>query len=102
MHLIKLLWTADRPSFAGKYYKLDAPPYNPGNVQDPHPPILIGGGGEKRTLRIVAKYADMCNVSGSPEDVKRKFGLLDQYAQDAGRDPSQHSPHDPGPAVPER
>jgi F420-dependent oxidoreductase-like protein len=87
-HLVKLLWTADRPSFAGKYYKLDAPPYNPGNVQDPHPPILIGGGGEKRTLRIVAKYADMCNVSGSPEDVKRKFDLLDQYAQDAGRDPA--------------
>jgi F420-dependent oxidoreductase-like protein len=86
-HLVKLLWTADRPSFAGKYYSLDGPPYNPPNVQDPHPPILIGGGGEKRTLKIVAKYADMANVSGSPADVKRRFALLDQYAQEAGREP---------------
>ena len=86
-NLVKLLWTQERPSFAGKYYSLDKPPYNPPNVQTPHPPILIGGSGEKRTLRIVAKYADMCNVSGSPEDVRRKFGLLDQYAQEAGRDP---------------
>ncbi|MEK7248405.1 MAG: TIGR03560 family F420-dependent LLM class oxidoreductase [Chloroflexota bacterium] len=87
-NLVKLLWTTERPAFSGKYYSLDKPPYNPPNVQTPHPPILIGGSGEKRTLRIVAKYADMCNVSGSPEDVKRKFGLLDQYAQDAGRDPN--------------
>jgi F420-dependent oxidoreductase-like protein len=86
-NLVKLLWTEERPTFTGKYYTLDKPPYNPPNVQTPHPPILIGGSGEKRTLRIVAKYADMCNVSGSPEDVKRKFGLLDQYAQEAGRDP---------------
>jgi len=87
-HLIKLLWTADRPSFAGNYYRLDGPPFNPPNLQDPHPPILIGGSGEKRTLRIVAKYADMANVSGSPEEVKHKFELLDRYAEDAGRDPN--------------
>ncbi len=86
-HLIKLLWTEERPSFNGKYYSLDKPPYNPPNAQKPHPPILIGGSGEKRTLRIVAKYADMCNVGGSPEDCKRKFKLLDQYAEEAGRDP---------------
>jgi F420-dependent oxidoreductase-like protein len=86
-NLVKLLWTQDRPSFSGKYYSLDKPPYNPPNVQTPHPPILIGGSGEKRTLRIVAKYADMCNVSGSPEEIKRKFKLLDQYAEEAGRDP---------------
>jgi alkanesulfonate monooxygenase SsuD/methylene tetrahydromethanopterin reductase-like flavin-dependent oxidoreductase (luciferase family) len=73
--------------FQGKYYRLEGPPYNPPNVQTPHPPILIGGGGEKRTLRIVARYADMANVQGSPEEIKRKFALLDQYAQEAGRDP---------------
>jgi alkanesulfonate monooxygenase SsuD/methylene tetrahydromethanopterin reductase-like flavin-dependent oxidoreductase (luciferase family) len=84
---VKLLWTQDRPSFTGKYYSLDRPPYNPANLQQPHPPILIGGSGEKRTLRIVAKYADMCNVSGSPEEVRHKFKLLDQYAEEAGRDP---------------
>jgi F420-dependent oxidoreductase-like protein len=86
-NLIKLLWTQEKPMFQGKYYRLEGPPYNPPNVQTPHPPILIGGGGEKRTLRIVARYADMANVQGSPEEIKRKFALLDQYAQEAGRDP---------------
>ncbi|HVP05967.1 MAG TPA: TIGR03560 family F420-dependent LLM class oxidoreductase [Dehalococcoidia bacterium] len=86
-NLIKLLWTQEKPMFQGKYYRLEGPPYNPPNVQTPHPPILIGGGGEKRTLRIVARYADIANVQGSPEDIKRKFALLDQYAQEAGRDP---------------
>ena len=71
-------------------------------MQEPHPPILIGGGGEKRTLRIVAKYADMCNVSGSPEEVKHKFGLLDQHCAGRRPRPEEHPPHDPGAAVPER
>ncbi len=87
VHLIKLLWTEPRPSVAGKYYRLDRPPYNPPNLQEPHPPILIGGGGEKRTLRIVAKYADIANVSGTPDDVRHKFAVLDGYCKDLGRDP---------------
>jgi F420-dependent oxidoreductase-like protein len=86
--LIKLLWTEDRPSFDGKYYQLDAPPYNPPNVQTPHPPIMIGGGGEKRTLRTVASYADASNVQGTPDDVAHKFSVLDQHCKDVGRDPS--------------
>jgi F420-dependent oxidoreductase-like protein len=87
VHLIKLLWTEPRPSFAGTYYSLDRPPYNPPNLQEPHPPILIGGGGEKRTLRIVAKYADIANVSGTPDEVRHKFGVLDGYCKEIGRDP---------------
>ena len=87
VHLIKLLWTEQRPSFAGKYYSLDRPPYNPPNLQEPHPPILIGGGGEKRTLRIVAKYADIANVSGTPDEVRHKFEVLDGYCKELGRDP---------------
>jgi F420-dependent oxidoreductase-like protein len=87
-NLIKLLWTQERPAFAGKYYSLDRPPYNPPNVQ-PHPPILIGGGGEKRTLRIVAKYADVANVQGSPEEVAHKFQVLDDHCRAVGRDPAE-------------
>ncbi len=90
VHLIKLLWTEQRPSFAGKYYSLDRPPYNPPNLQSAsggHPPILIGGGGEKRTLRIVARYADIANVSGTPDEVRHKFAVLDGYCKEIGRDP---------------
>jgi F420-dependent oxidoreductase-like protein len=88
-NLVKLLWTEDRPSFSGKYYSLDRPPYNPPNASQPHPPILIGGGGEKRTLRIVAKYADVANVQGTPEEVAHKFGVLDEHCRAVGRDPAE-------------
>lgn len=87
-HLIKLLWTEQRPKFEGKYYQLHEPPFNPPNVQQPHPPFLIGGGGEKRTLRTVARYADACNVSGTPQEVRHKFEVLAQHCRDAGRDAS--------------
>lgn len=83
--LIKLLWTQPSPRFEGKHYQLNQPPYNPPNVQQPHPPILIGGGGEKRTLRAVARYADACNVSGTPEEVRHKFDVLEQHCRDVGR-----------------
>ena len=86
VQVIKLLWTQTRPTFQGRYYQLDQPPYNPPNVQQPHPPILIGGGGEKRTLRTVAKYADATNVSGTPEEVQHKYDVLEQHCKDVGRD----------------
>lgn len=86
--LIKLLWTEPLPRFEGKYYQLNAPPYNPPNVQQPHPPILIGGGGEKKTLRITARYADAANVQGTPEEVRHKFEVLEKHCREIGRDPS--------------
>ena len=89
VQVIKLLWTQTRPTFQGRYYQLDQPPYNPPNVQQPHPPILIGGGGEKRTLRTVAKYADATNVSGTPEDVRHKYEVLEEHCKDVGRDFSE-------------
>lgn len=90
--LIKKLWTEDRPTFEGEYYQLKAPPYHPPNVQKPHPPILIGGAGEKRTLRTVARFADVANVSfnqAHPDTVRHKFEVLDQHCRDIGRDPSE-------------
>jgi F420-dependent oxidoreductase-like protein len=91
VQVIRLLWTEDRPKFQGRYYQLDQPPYNPPNVQQPHPPILVGGAGEKRTLRIVAKYADIANVSfdyALPEMTRHKFDVLDKHCEEIGRDPS--------------
>src|SRR3990172_6449516 len=87
--VIKLLWTQPRPKFQGRYYQLDEPPYNPPNVQQPHPPILIGGSGERRTLRTVARYADATNVSGTPDDARRKFEVLEGHCREVGRDYSQ-------------
>ncbi|MHC4479792.1 MAG: TIGR03560 family F420-dependent LLM class oxidoreductase [Planctomycetota bacterium] len=86
VQVIKLLWTQPRPTFEGRYYQLDQPPYNPPNVQQPHPPIVVGGGGEKRTLSTVAKYADAANVSGTPEEVRHKYEVLEQHCREAGRD----------------
>ena len=86
VQVIRLLWTESSPVFEGRYYQLDHPPYSPPNIQQPHPPILIGGGGEKRTLRTVAKYADAANVSGTPEQLKHKFEVLERHCKDVGRD----------------
>jgi alkanesulfonate monooxygenase SsuD/methylene tetrahydromethanopterin reductase-like flavin-dependent oxidoreductase (luciferase family) len=56
-------------------------------VTQPHPPILVGGGGEKRTLLLVARYADACNLfTGSPSDVAQKLDVLRRHCDDEGRD----------------
>jgi F420-dependent oxidoreductase-like protein len=86
VQVIKLLWTEQRPTFNGRYYQLDQPPYNPPNVQQPHPPILVGGGGEKRTLRTAASFADAVNVIGTPDELRHKFQVLEGHCKDAGTD----------------
>jgi len=89
VQVIKLLWTSQRPTFQGRYYQLDAPPYNPPNVQKPHPPIMIGGSGPKRTLRTAARYADAVNLWGPPEMARQSVEALKGHCRDLGRDPSQ-------------
>ena len=85
VQLIKLLWTQPLPKMEGTYYQLNAPPYNPPNVQQPHPPILIGGGGEQLTLRAVARLGNACNIFGDAETVRRKFEVLRRHCETAGR-----------------
>jgi F420-dependent oxidoreductase-like protein len=86
--LIKALFTANGPvDFEGRYYHLDTAPFAPRCVQQPHPPIMIGGGGEKRTLRTLARYGDVMNVFGSPAIVEHKIAVLDAHCADLGRDP---------------
>lgn len=72
--------------FDGTYYQLAETICSPAPIATPHPPILIGGGGEKRTLRLVAKYANACHIPGSPTEVKHKLAVLRQHCDDVGRD----------------
>jgi F420-dependent oxidoreductase-like protein len=85
--VLKTLWTQDRGNFKGRYYQLTDAPLAPKPVQRPHPELMIGGGGEKVTLKIVARHADHWNVWGGPEVLARKGALLDGYCKAAGRDP---------------
>ena len=62
---------------------------SPQSITRPRPPIMIGGGGEKKTLRLVAQYADACNVFGSPEMIARKYRILDEHCAAVGRDPAE-------------
>jgi alkanesulfonate monooxygenase SsuD/methylene tetrahydromethanopterin reductase-like flavin-dependent oxidoreductase (luciferase family) len=80
--------TEDRVTFAGKHYRLEGATYHPRPVQQPHPPIWIGAGGERRTIPIAARHADVWHSFGSVEALERKAAVLDRAADAAGRDPA--------------
>jgi F420-dependent oxidoreductase-like protein len=85
--VIKSLWTERRSTFKGRYYQLSDAPLDPKPVQAPHPELMIGGGGEKVTLRIVARHADHWNVWGGPQVLARKGAVLERHCEAVGRDP---------------
>jgi F420-dependent oxidoreductase-like protein len=87
IQIIRKMWT-EKPtaSFNGKYYQIHNAYCNPKPIQKPSPPILVGGSGERKTLRIVAKYADACNLIGSAETVKGKLSILREHCKSVGRD----------------
>ena len=87
IQVIRKMWT-DEPyaSFNGKYYQIRNAYCNPKPIQKPSPPILVGGSGERKTLKIVAKYADACNLFGSPETVTKKLDILKEHCKSVGRD----------------
>lgn len=86
--VIKRLFAESSVDFKGKYYQLKSAPLEPKPLQTPLP-LLIGGGGEKLTLKITAKYADEWNVWGTVDTLKHKMAILDQHCQDLGRDPGE-------------
>src|SRR5271154_2820066 len=79
------MWSGDESPYRGKHYSLDRPLNSPQSLTRPHPPIMIGGGGEKKTLRFVAKYADACNLFPGP-DLPRKLDVLRAHCDAEGRD----------------
>jgi F420-dependent oxidoreductase-like protein len=87
VQIIKGMWTNPTGfTFQGKYHKVNNALCLPEPIQKPHPPIMIGGGGEKQTLRIVAKYADACNLFGGPKGIKAKLDVLKKHCSAVGRD----------------
>ena len=87
IQIIRKMWTEEPvANFNGRYYQIKNAYCNPKPIQKPSPPIMVGGSGERQTLKIVAKYADACNLFGSVETVKRKLGVLKEHCKSVGRD----------------
>src|SRR5260370_23427305 len=80
------MWTQEEAAFEGKYYQVRRVINQPKGAQKPHIPLLIGGGGEKVTLKLVAQYGDACNVFGDLETIKHKFAVLKGHWEAVGRD----------------
>jgi F420-dependent oxidoreductase-like protein len=88
LRILDQMWRGDRSPFEGSQFRLAEPINSPQVVSRPHPPILVGGGGERRTLRLVARYADACNLFAyiGRETIARKLEVLRRYCQEQGRD----------------
>lgn len=84
--IIHKMWTEEYPIFQGKYYQIDRPINEPKGVQQPHPSFWIGGGGERVTLRLVARYANAANFGGGdPEVIRQKCAVLRRHCEELGR-----------------
>jgi alkanesulfonate monooxygenase SsuD/methylene tetrahydromethanopterin reductase-like flavin-dependent oxidoreductase (luciferase family) len=82
------LFREQNPSFSGVHYEIDEAWNSPKPIAG-QIPILVGGGGELRTLKLVARYADACNVAGDAAELRHKFAVLDRHCEEIGRDPSE-------------
>jgi F420-dependent oxidoreductase-like protein len=88
LRLALQMWSGDDAAFEGTHYRLERPVGNPRPARQPHPPILIGGAGERRTLRLVARYADACNLFDIPDGgrtVTHKLAVLARHCEEVGR-----------------
>lgn len=85
VRIVEAMMTQRRASYTGTYYRITDALGNPLPVQRPRPPIMIGGNGERRTLRLVAQYADYCNILGDPTTVARKVEVLRAHCAVVGR-----------------
>jgi F420-dependent oxidoreductase-like protein len=88
------MWRGDQSPYAGRHYQLVRPLNSPNSLQRPHPPILIGGSGERKTLRLVARYADACNLfdtgnNSFHDDLEHKLRVLREHCKAAGRDETE-------------
>lgn len=87
LQVIKKLWTEDHPTFFGKFYTLEKAPFAPKNVQQPHPPIVIGGQGKKWIVPLVGRYGDGWNapIGLSPDEIRERIQIIQRECKRAGR-----------------
>jgi len=83
--IVHKMWTEDYPTFKGQYYSIDRPINEPKGVQKPHPPLWIGGSGEKVTLKLVAQFGDACNIGADPNEIPHKLSVLRQHCETVSR-----------------
>ena len=88
LQICRAMFTEAAPTFEGRHYRVEAVLNNPKPIRG-RIPVLIGGSGEKRTLRLVAQYADACNVFGDLDGVRHKLDVLERHCADVGRDPAE-------------
>lgn len=86
IQVMKAMWTMPRATFEGRYFRIKDAILEPKPMQKPHPPILVGGGGEQLTLRVVARYADAANLFGAPPTIAHKLDVLRDHCEKVGRD----------------
>ncbi len=87
LQVVRQMWSEDDGAYSGRHYRLAETVNVPPPVQRPHPPILVGGSGERKTLRLVAEYADACNIfPEGVEGVRHKLDVLRRHCDDVGRD----------------
>lgn len=88
LQIVQQMWSGERAPYHGKHYQLAETLNSPQPLSRPHPPILVGGSGEKKTLRLVAQYADACNLFAGTdvEIVRHKLDVLKQHCERLGRD----------------
>jgi len=86
LQIARQMWSADNGPYHGKHNHLAETLNAPQPLSRPHPPVLVAGSGEKKTLRLVAQYADACNLFGTPEIVRSKLEILKQHCREVGRE----------------
>jgi F420-dependent oxidoreductase-like protein len=86
VEIVKAMWSEPDVTYHGKHFTLDGAQCDPKPVQQPRPEILIGGGGEQLTLRVVARHADTANFGGKPHEWRHKADVLQRHCKDIGRD----------------
>lgn len=91
LQIAQHMWSGSTAPYEGKHYRLAEPLTSPMPISKPYPPIMIGGGGEQKTLRLVAKYGDACNLFGMlpAEELTRKFDILKRHCEEVGRDENE-------------